>query len=385
MNICQVITRLIIGGAQENTVLTCQGLSERGHRVTLITGPETGPEGSLWDQTTGAGYEVIRLESMRRSAHPLRDWQTRQELRRLFQRIKPDVVHTHSSKAGILGRSAAAAAAVPVVLHTIHGMSFNRTQRAPSRLLYRWLERRAARVTTAFITVADTLIDESVAAGLGLRERFVTIRSGMETDRFAPNDALRRKARSAWHAMDDEVVVGTIARLFDHKGYEQIMDAMPAALVHNRKLRFVWIGGGANRARYESRLSAMGVADRVVFVGLLPPDEVAAQINGFDICLHASQWEGLPRALVQGLLTEVPAISFDNDGAPEVVIPEETGLLVPFGDTKRLADAIVRLAGDAELRCRMGKRGRILFLEEYDWRNMVDRIEALCLRLVNEA
>ncbi len=324
MHICQVITRLIIGGAQENTLLTCRGLTDRGHRVTLIAGPETGPEGSLWDQAATTGCELINLKPLRRAVRPLSDWRAHRELQHLFERLGPDVVHTHSSKAGIIGRSAAARAGVPVIVHTIHGMSFNRTQPVFVRMLYRWLERRAARHTAAFVTVADAMIDQAVAAGIAPRHRFVTIRSGMETDRFAPQAELRDRHRREWCVAADEVVVGTIARLFKNKGYEDIIEAMPAAVARQPKLKFVWIGEGAHRARYEKQLEAIGLRDRVKMVGLIDPDAVASHINGFDILLHASRWEGLPRAVVQGLLTGIPAVSFDNDGAPEVVIPDET-------------------------------------------------------------
>lgn len=383
MNICQVITRLIIGGAQENTVLTCRGLAEKGHQVTLIAGPETGPEGSLWDHAYAAGCEVVRLDSLKRVITPLGDRRAGQELRRLFERIRPDVVHTHSSKAGILGRNAARRAGVPVVVHTIHGMSFNRTQPAWRRAAYRWLERRAAAATTSFITVADAMIDQAVEARIAPRDRFTTIRSGIETDRFAPCPDARARSRSAWGVANDEIVVGTIARLFENKGYEEILSAMPRIVAKAPKARFVWIGDGAQRRAYERRLQRMGLRDRVHLIGLVPPAEVAPCINGFDIVLHASRWEGLPRALVQGLLCEVPAVSFDNDGAPEVVIPSETGMLVPLGDISRLGDAVIDLATNAELRRQMGREGRARCLVQYDWRTMVEQLEAKYVGLLS--
>ena len=377
MNIVHVITRLIIGGAQENTVLTCRGLVERGHKVTLIAGPETGPEGSLWDQAHQSGCELIKLDAMRRAVHPWRDWRALRELRRRFENLAPEVVHTHSSKAGIIGRVAAAKAGVPTIIHTIHGMSFNRTQPTHRRILYRWLERRVAPCTARFITVADAMIDQAVSAGVAPRDRFTTIHSGMETDQFAPDLEQRSRFRREWNVTEDEVVVGTIARLFDNKGYEEILAAMPSAVAREPKLKFVWIGDGANRARYEDRLARIGLRDRVRLVGLIHPDQVPAHVSGFDVVLHASRWEGLPRALVQGLLMEIPGISFDNDGAPEVVIDGETGCLVPLGDVDRLADAIVKLAADARSRRKMGAEGRARCLQRFDWRRMVERIEAL--------
>ena len=385
MHICHVITRLIIGGAQENTVLTCRGLVERGHKVTLISGPETGPEGSLWDQASHAGCELIKLPQLRRAVSPLRDWKALRRLRQVFGRIQPDVVHTHSSKAGILGRRAAVRAGVPTIIHTLHGMSFNRTQAALVRMCYRALERRAARRTTVLVTVADAMIDQAVAAGLAPRDRFVTIRSGIETDRFAPRADLRRRYRRKWGVTDDDVVVGTIARLFANKGYEEIIAAMPTAVACDPRLKFVWIGDGAHRDRYARQLDAAGLSAHVHMVGLISPELVASHINGFDILLHASRWEGLPRAVVQGLLTEVPAISFDNDGAPEVVIPDETGILLPFGDVDGLAGSIVRLAADPELRLAMGRRGRARCAAMFDWRKTVADLEALYERSAQKA
>ncbi len=304
------------------------------------------------------------------------------ELRRLFQQLRPDVVHTHSSKAGILGRWAAARSGVPVVVHTIHGMSINRTQGRITQIIYRCLEKKAAQWTTKYIAVADAMTDQAVEVGIAPRERFVTFRSGMETSRFMPNADLRRRHRREWGVNDEDVVVGTIARLFVNKGYEEIMAAMASAVAREPRLRFVWVGDGAYRARYERRLEAMELRDRVRMLGLIPPDEMASCINGFDIILHASRWEGLPRAVVQGLLTEVPAVSFDNDGAPEVVRPGETGILVHFGDISGLSDALVRLAANPELRRSLGRRGRELCRTAFDGDNMVESLENLYVNLL---
>jgi glycosyltransferase involved in cell wall biosynthesis len=381
MHICHVITRLIVGGAQENTVLTCRGLIERGHRVTLIAGPETGPEGSLWSDASQTGCELIEVEALRRAVHPLRDWRATRDLGRIFEEIRPDVVHTHSSKAGIVARFAAARAGVPAIVHTIHGMSFNRTQTAPTRWLYRTLERRAARCTTAFVSVADAMTDQAVAAGLAPRDRFTTIRSGMRTDQFEPRPEARRRYRNTWKVGPDDVVVGTIARLFENKGYEEIIDALPTAVAREPRLRFVWVGDGLHRRRYERQLESLGLDDRVHLCGLVQPEEVPLLISGFDMVVHASRWEGLPRTVVQGLLCEVPAISFDNDGAPEVVIPNETGILLPYGDTQGLARAVVELARDAARRNALGKRGRARCLEMFDWRVMAEQLDALYARV----
>lgn len=382
MKICHVITRLIIGGAQENTVFTCRGLVERGHDVTLLAGPETGPEGSLWNEAEQSGCNLITVDSLRRSVHPFHDWRACSELRNLFTQIQPDIVHTHSSKAGILGRSAAVDAGLHAIIHTIHGMSFNRTQSVLTRNFYRILETHAARNTTAIITVADAMIEQAVDAAIAPRDRFTTIRSGMDMDRYKPDAKLRAHYRKEWGISDHDIVIGTIARLFNHKGYEDIIDAMVLAVSHNPNLKFVWIGDGVNRERYEDRLISLGLRDRVHFAGLIPPNQVASMLNGLDMIVHASHWEGLPRAVVQGLLMELPAISYDNDGAPEVVIQDETGILVPLGNVQGLADGMVNLAEDHHRRHRMGQAGRSRCLKMFDWRMMVEDIERLYHRVV---
>ena len=409
MKICHIITRCIIGGAQENTLLTCEGLRDLGHDVVLMAGPETGPEGSLWDRVETAGLASVKIQTMRRAVRPLLDWRCLRELEAELRQGRFDVVHTHSSKAGILGRLAAHRAGTPLVVHTIHGMSFNRTQPAPLRVFYRALERWAGRYTHAFVSVADAMTDQAVAAGLAERERFTTIHSGMETDRFTPDQAVRQRVRADWGVAPDDVVVGTIARLFRNKGYEEILAAMPhmvraaaasetpgaaatsdmpgAAAASDMagaagSLRFVWVGDGRDRPRYEQELSRIGLRDRVHLTGLVRPEQIPALLAGFDILVHASRWEGLPRAVPQALLMEVPVVTFDNDGAPEVVQPGQTGVLVPFGDIPTLAQRVADLAQNPAERHRLAHQGRQRCLEMFDHHKMTQQIDELYHRLL---
>jgi glycosyltransferase involved in cell wall biosynthesis len=377
MNVCHVITRMIIGGAQENTLLTCLGLQARGHQVTLVTGPDAGPEGSLLAEARSGGFQVVVEPSLRRAIRPLADLKARRRLRRLFAELRPDVVHTHSSKAGIVGRYAARDAGVPLIVHTIHGMSFNRTQPAVVQRLYRHLETRCAGFTDRLISVADAMTRQSVAAGVAPLDKFVTIYSGMQTEWYDPARHNRRALRREWGIADEQVVIGTVARLFENKGYEQLIPAMAEAVRRTPGLRFVWVGDGARRAEYERQLGQLGIASRVRLVGLVTPQQVASMLAGMDILVHASQWEGLPRAAVQALLMAKPVISFDIDGAPEIVLKNSTGLVVPLNDIPALAEAMVMLAGDAGLRERMGRNGRELCLRRFDHNAMVAAIEGL--------
>jgi glycosyltransferase involved in cell wall biosynthesis len=385
MKIAHVITRLIVGGAQENTLLTCAGLRLRGHDVTLIAGPETGPEGSMWPRAEATCGRCLRVPELRRAVAPIMDWRGAGVLAGIFRAEQFDVVHTHSSKAGILARWAARRARVPCIVHTIHGMSFNRTQSGLVRRFYALLERRAARWTHGLISVADAMTAQAVAAGIAPRERFVTIRSGMEVDHFAPDVATRTEVRSRWNVPEDAVVVGTIARLFRNKGYENLLAALPRIAASCPQARFVWIGDGAQRGEYERQLVKLNLRDRVHLTGLVPPQEIPALLTGFDLLVHASRWEGLPRSIVQAALTEVPAVSFDNDGGPEAIDDGASGYVVALGDHAALAERVGRLIEDADLRRQMGAAARHKCLPMFDHRKMVDEIDALYRRLQRAA
>ncbi len=381
MHICHVITRLIVGGAQENTLLTCEGLHRRGYRVTLISGPTRGPEGSLVERARQGGYEFIELPELIRAVNPWMDVRARRYLCMEFQRLRPDVVHTHSSKAGILGRLAAYDARVPIIIHTIHGMSFNRTQSWPVRRLFAWLERLAAARSHAIVAVADAMIEQAQAAGICDRRKLLTIYSGMEVEQFTPSVSARVAIRREWGLADDDVVVGTVARLFRRKGYEQLIPIMAAAVRRQPRLKFVWIGDGAQRAEYQAELARLGLTGRVRLTGLMPPEQIPGCLAGLDILAHTSQWEGLPRAVVQALLMQVPVVAFNIDGTPEVVLDRRTGRLVPLNDLDAFVDALCELAANQDLCRQMGRAGRAHCLDRFDHRRMVDQLEALYLRL----
>jgi len=382
MHVVHIITRLIVGGAQENTILTCEGLHARGHQVTLISGPTYGPEGSLLQWVRRGGYTFIQVHELCRNVHPWMDVRAWRELTAFLRDLKPDVVHTHSSKAGILGRFAAHDARVPVVVHTIHGMSFNRTQPWPLRNAFAWLERRAARFTNALVCVADAMAEQSVAAGIAPREKLVTVYSGMEVERFDPQCCDRTAVRRAWGFDDEHVVVGTVARLFKRKGYEQLLPIMAEVTRREPRLRFVWVGDGAQRGLYEAKLRRLGLRHRTVLTGLVPPERIPQTLAGFDILAHTSQWEGLPRAVVQALLMRVPAVAFAIDGTPEVVKDRQTGRLVPLNDLSAFAEALIDLARDPDARARLGAAGRAVCVERFDRYRMVEQLEALYGRLL---
>ncbi|HTN03047.1 MAG TPA: glycosyltransferase family 4 protein [Planctomycetaceae bacterium] len=374
MHVVHIITRLIVGGAQENTLLTVEDQQQlHGDRVTLITGPGLGPEGSLEPRAQAAGVDLRLVPEFRRNLHPWRDWSSYRTLIRLLQEIRPEIVHTHSSKAGILGRRAANQLGIPVV-HTIHGAAFHYGQKWYAKSLYRWLERQAGPGTAKFISVADAMTDQYVAAGVAPREKFVTISSGFDVEPFLNPPRSRETVRRELGIADDEVVIGKVGRLFPLKGHEFVIAAAGEVLQRNPRVRFLFVGDGILRGEFESQLNAAGLRDRFVFTGLVPPTQIPELLHAMDIVVHTSVWEGLARVLPQGLIAGKPVVSYDVDGAREVVIPGETGFLLPPQSIPELVDALCELAADSALRERLGAAGRARFTDQFRHQTMTRRI-----------
>lgn len=377
MHVVHIITRLIVGGAQENTLLTVEDQQQlHGDRVTLITGPGLGPEGSLEPRAQAAGVDLRLVPEFRRNLHPWRDWSSYRTLIRLLKEIRPEIVHTHSSKAGILGRRAANKLGIPVV-HTIHGAAFHYGQKWYAKSLYRWLERQAGPGTAKFISVADAMTDQYVAAGVAPREKFVTISSGFDVEPFLNPPRSRETVRRELGIADDEVVIGKVGRLFPLKGHEFVIAAAGEVLQRNPRVRFLFVGDGILRGEFESQLNAAGLRDRFVFTGLVPPTQIPELLHAMDIVVHTSLWEGLARVLPQGLIAGKPVVSYDVDGAREVVIPGETGYLLPPQSIPELVDALCELAADAALRERLGAAGRARFTDQFRHQTMTRRIREM--------
>ncbi len=360
MRIHHVITRLILGGAQENTVLTCEGLRARGHQVTLVTGPPLGPEGELLERARRGGYRVIVLDSLRRAIHPWRDWTSYRALRRLFREERPQIVHTHSSKAGVLGRRAARAERVPVVVHTIHGLPFHEYQSRLAHGVYRACERAAAGWCDRMFCVGEVMKEKAVAAGLGPPEKFDVVYSGMEVERFLrPQDGAAARSRLGIPA--GATVAGVVSRLAPLKGHEYLIDAA-------EELHLLFVGDGETKGEVEKRARKRGVP--VTFTGMVAPDRIPEMLAAMDLLVHTSFREGLPRAIPQAILAGVPVVAFDCDGAREVVRAGETGRLVPPGDTAALRRAIGQVRG-----MRIAESARREFAERFRWEGMVDALE----------
>ena len=382
MKIVHVITRLILGGAQENTVLTVEGLHHRyGDDVTLISGPAVGPEGDLFQRARDQGLKVIVMPELVRDLDPLTDVRAYCRLRDVFRSMKPDVVHMHSSKAGIIGRWAAWHEKIPAVVHTIHGLPFGPSESRVRNFLYTHLERWAARRCHAIVSVCDAMTEQALAAGVGRREQFQTVYSGMDVDSFLNPPRTRDEVRAELGLKDHEVAFATVARLFERKGHDDLLAAAPTILKANPNVRFVWIGDGLLRDHLIAETERLGIRPAFHFVGLVPPERCPELLGAIDAVVHPSLREGLARVLPQALLVGRPIISYDVDGAREVCLPE-TGILLNPRDIQGLSASILKLAGDPELRRKLGSEGRRRFADQFRHETMTRELRSLYERLL---
>lgn len=374
MRTAHIITRLIIGGAQENTLYT---VDDQQHLfaddVCLITGPGLGPEGSLEQRARDRELDLRVLPELVRRISPVNDVRALRSIMRQLREFRPEIVHTHSSKAGILGRLAAARLGIPAV-HTIHGAAFHYGQHPLLHSSYRLAERLAARWCDHFISVCDAMTNQYLDAGIGRPDQFTTVYSGMDVEAFQQAAGTRNEVRSRLGLDDNHLVFGKIARLFGLKGHNWLIEAAPQVVRRFPHARFLLVGDGILRAQYEQRIAELGLRNHFLFTGLVPPTDVPTLIHAMDVVVHTSDWEGLPRVLPQGLLAGKPVIAFNRDGSPEVCRHEQTGLLVAHTDIPGLADAMCRLADSQSLRSSLGAAGTALCAEKFCHRYMTEQI-----------
>ena len=376
IKVAHVVTRLDLGGAQQNTLATVRGLDPARFEALLVCG-----EGGYFDPEVRADAHIraFFLDSLVREISPLRDLLAILELWKIFQTERPQIVHTHSSKAGILGRLAAALAGTPIIIHTYHGFGFHDRQNPISKSVYVLLERLCSLFTTRLIYVSRSNAVYAERQGLGPANDATIIRSGVKLSAFpAQVDAAKLKM-SVGIGMHKPVVV-SIGNL---KPQKNAVDFVAAAAKVSAKLpeaRFVFIGDGPQRRALEAKAFSLGLEGKIMFLGWRR--DGAQWLAASDVFALTSLWEGLPRALVEALRTGLPAVCYATDGVVDVLREGENGFLVPPGDVDAFAERLARLLEDAELRRRLGAAAAASIGPEFDLDAMVRAQEKLYESLV---
>lgn len=358
IRVLHIITRMILGGAQENTLLTVEGLDQMSdYDAALISGVDNGPEGELLSRAEKTTKLTV-IPEMARSVNPVSDFKAFWKLYRLIKQGRYHIIHTHSWKAGVLGRIAAWLARTPIVVHTFHGLTFHDHQPWLVNRAIRLSEKICAPLTHHYISVSDITTRKALVAGIDRPDKFTTVYSGMELDWFLNCQADPQTIRRELGIPADAPVVGKIARLAPQKNHDELLKAAPEIVRRHPDVRFLLVGNGVLYDQILEQVRQMGIAENFVFAGLIDRERIPEMISAMDIVAHTGLWEGLPRVLPQAMAMGKPCVSFDTDGTPEVLISGKNGYMIKRHDSAGLAEAISKLIADPELRLGMGAAGR---------------------------
>jgi glycosyltransferase involved in cell wall biosynthesis len=385
IKILRVIARLNMGGPALHVAYLTAGLRGRGYDTTLVAGSLARGEDSMAFVAEGRDVEVVRIDELGREISPLRDLVATVRLARLIRRERPDILHTHTAKAGTVGRVAALLAGrrgPPIVVHTFHGHVL-RGYFGPLRsLVFRLLERWLAAHTTALIAVSPQVRDDLVSLGVAPRDRFAVIRLGIELDeRVAGAQDGRVESRHYLGIPPDRFAVGWIGRMTAVKRTDDVLVAFKALRDGGVDAVLCMVGDGPDREELERRAHELGVVRDTLFLGY--QEDVAPYYAAFDALVLPSSNEGTPVSAIEALAAGRPVVATRVGGVPDVVQEGKDGFLVEPGATDDLADRLAQLARDPQLRERMGKAGRERVLSRYAVDRLVDDVDRLYRALLS--
>jgi len=377
-----VITRIVRGGADENTLYTVRGLDPRRYDVDLVVGADSEPEGLIGLDPA----RVLTMSELVRDPHPVKDVIALLKLAALMRRGRYQIVHTHTAKAGFLGRLAAALAGTPVIIHTVHGVTFHDHLPRWQSWFYLTLERIAARFTDQFVTVGEDVKAIYLRHGIGQASAYQTIYSGMPLAEYLEagdmSDLERAQVRRELGLEPRHQVVAMAARLEARKGHAYLFDAVARLRDRHPDLRVLILGEGGDRTALESRVREQGLDDIVRFLGHRL--DLPRVLGAADISVLTSLWEGLPRVLVQSAAAGKPILTFDVEGAWEVVRDGQNGFIVPTRDVGAFAERLGQMLQDRSRCDAMGRSGRARVTQEWTVETMVDRLDTLYQRCTSD-
>ncbi|MDZ7816927.1 MAG: glycosyltransferase family 4 protein [Planctomycetota bacterium] len=379
--VAQVITRFILGGAQLVCLSAAKGMRELGWEVEIWAGPAIGAEGDLFFYAFNEGITVRKIPEMRREIHPNRDFRSWLHLKEHVRRFSPHVVHTHSSKAGVLGRLAAKSCKVPAVVHTVHGLPFG-YGRDMMEKLYPCFERSAARSCDRVFCVSRSLVAKMREHSIADESKISYMPWGLDLSRFKRYLGKLARARMGIGTNSPTIVIP--ARLAPDKGHEDALMALSVLVDRFDELRLLLVGDGPLREPLQDLARSMGMGGNVVFAGRVPPRQMPHFLAAGDITLLPSYREGMPVVLAESFVAGRPVIAYDTDGVGELVRHLETGELVEQGDVEGLALALEKLLSNPELRTKYAANGSRLIGEQFAQQVMAKKLDTAYREILRE-
>lgn len=381
LRVLHPITHLVVGGASENTITTCRYTDATRFESAILSGVPAGDEADLVEQAGELGVKVHIAPTLKRPIHPAADVRAYRDLVRWMRSTGWDIVHTHSSKAGILGRLAAKKAGAKVIVHTVHGWGHHDHMSRVKRGLYIAMERAAARCTNKIIAVSVSCKERGIRERIGSPSQYEVIHSGIDLARYRDVSADRLALRKTLGIPADAPVVGTVSRMAPQKAPEDFLTVAAKVRQHCPDVKFVFVGGGPDESAFMAGVREARLEETVLSLGYR--QDIPALLRVMDVFLLTSLWEGLPRVFPQAMCASIPIVATCVDGAPEAIADGESGYLVAPRDCGSMARHILHLIGNDAMRASMGEAGLRRVDPAFCDRDMVRRIESVydsCMR-----
>ncbi len=383
IRVCRIIGRLNIGGPAIHAILLTKGLRARGYETVLVAGREGEREGSLRDLAAEKGVEPLFLPELGREVRPGGDLVAFFRLLRLFRQQQPDIVHTHTAKAGALGRVAAKLAGIPIIIHTFHGHTFRGYFSRGATRFFLTIERRLASATTKVLAVSEGQRQDLLRLRIGSPETVGVMPLGLELDNLLRSHLRRGEVRRRLGASHEVPLVGIIARLVPIKDLDTFLEAASDLRRSRPDVRFLIVGDGELRPLLEQRARALGLDGSAHFLGW--QRDLEPIYADLDLLVLSSLNEGTPVSLIEGMAAGLPVVATEVGGVPDLVENGKTGLLVPPKDPGALSAAMDTLLGDADRRREMGRLGREAVYPKYSDVALMDRMDRLYSSLLQAA
>lgn len=381
--VLHIITLFNVGGATENTIFTVAGLIKKGYHVEIITGSSSSVDGSMHEMTKRLNITVHTFPNLRRKISPLWDLVITFQLFKFIKKNKFDIVHTHSAKAGVVGRIAAWFAHAPIIIHHNHGNPFHRFQNIFVHKLFKLIEKFASLFCVKIVSVTHTIVDEMVANKIAPREKFKVIRSGFDVENFINYHSSNDKSTRAKYGLNDnDIVIGKIARFSKLKGHIYLLKAFEDVSNRVPNAKLLLIGDGEMKDELVKYIKEHNLESKVSFTGLVWPEEIPSIISILDIVVHTALLEGLPRVFAQSMLMGKPVVAFDLDGAHEVIIDGKNGYLIEPKNIYMLTEKIYDLASDLPKARKFGEFAKYNLQDDFSIKAMVENTDQLYKELI---
>ncbi len=378
IKILHIITHLPIGGAQDNTLITVEKLDRKKYDVSLMCSPEGDWVGRAQQIEN---LNLIFVEELARKIHIFRDLIAFWKIYKLIKNGAYTIVHTHSSKPGVLGRLAGKLAGVPIIIHTIHGFPFHDFMNSVTRQFYISIERFLSRISNQIVTVSKLNLEKAVDLGLEKRSKFINIYSGIDFGKFDVKIDAEQKKKEL-RILNGEKIVGMVGRLSEQKAPLDFVKAIPEVLKACKGVRFVIVGDGELKEKTLDLSKELNVDSKLMVLGFR--EDVPELLQTFDVFVLTSLWEGLGRSLTEAMYTGRSVVATNVEGVPELVTNGQTGILTEPKDIQSIAKGIIHFLDDENSAKKMGEAAAERINSDFTADEMVQNLEKLYENLVSE-